>query len=53
VGHTSLESREGGKVDWLGSVVLGVAPHTSSMMFSSLSGKEAQTSVSGSLKLSV
>jgi len=53
VGHTSLESGEGGKVDWLGSVVLGEAPHSSSMMFSSLPGKEAQTSVSGSLKLSV
>jgi len=53
VGHTSLESGEGGKVDWLGSVILGEAADSSSMMFSSLSGKETQTSVSGSLKLSV
>jgi len=53
VGHTSLESGEGGKVDWLGSIVLGVASYSSSVMFSSLSGKEAQTSVSRCLKLSV
>lgn len=53
VGHTSLESGEGGKVDWLGSVVLGIAPHSSSMMSSSFSGEETQTSVSGSFELSV
>lgn len=53
VGHTSLESGEGGKVDWLGSIVLGIATNSTSMMFSSLSGKETQRTVSGSLKLSV
>lgn len=53
VGHTSLESGEGSKVDWLGGIILGVAADSSSMMFSSLSGKETQRTVSGSLKLSV
>jgi len=53
VGHTSLESREGGKVDGLGSIILGVASYSTSMMSSSLSGKETEGTVSGSFKLSV
>jgi len=53
VGHTSLEDGEGGKVDGLGSIILGVAPYSTSMMSGTLSGEETQTTVSRSFKLSV
>jgi len=41
VGHTSLEDGESGKVDGLRSIILGVASYSTSMMSSSLSGKES------------
>jgi len=53
VGHTSLEDGESGKVDRLGSIVLGVASYSTSMMSSSLSGEETQRTVSGCFELSV
>jgi len=53
VGHTSLEDGESGKVDGLRSIILGVASYSTSMMSSSLSGKETEGTVSGSFELSV
>lgn len=53
VGHTSLEDRESGEVDWLRGIVLWEASNSTSMMSSSLSGKESQRTVSWSFEFSV
>ena len=53
VSHTGLEDGEGGKVDGLGSVILGEGSNSSSVMSSSLSGKETKRTVSRSFEFSV
>lgn len=53
VGHTGLEDWESGEVDWLRRIVLWEASNSTSMMSSSLSGKESQRTVSWSLEFSV
>lgn len=53
VGHTSLEDRESGEVDWLRGIVLWEASNSTSMMSSSLSWEESQGTVSWSFEFSV
>jgi len=53
VGHTGLETRESGKMDWLLWVVFWEAAHSASMMAGSSSWEETQRTVSWSSEFSV
>jgi hypothetical protein len=52
VGHASLIADEGGKMDWLGGVILGEVTATASVLLCASLGHEGQRAVSGVFELS-
>jgi hypothetical protein len=53
VGHTSLESDEGGKMGLFGRIVFGEGPYAAAMMAGSSLGKETEVSSSRSFEFSM
>lgn len=53
VGHASLVADEGGKMDWLGWVILGEVSDTASVLLCASLWHESQRGVSGVFVLSV
>ena len=53
MGHAGFEATESGEVGGLGGVVPGEGSDFASVVFCSLSGEEAEVSLSGATELSV